>query len=120
MDIDPTVERWGQRGRHIIGDASTLDETPACRDFDCIMFSGVLGYGIDSPEAIARTFVGLGRVMRPGSLLVLGWNVGRVDDPRLSNTLTALFDDFLSAHVPPRMTFAQSDHVYDFIVRRAN
>jgi hypothetical protein len=119
IDIDPTVVRWGAPNRHIIGDASVLDTIVDNVRFDCIIFNGVLGWGIDDEPTISRTFLAFGRVLRPASLLVLGWNIGRTIDPRLMPDLISRFEDLRHSSIPSRMTFPESDHCYDFFVRRS-
>lgn len=117
IDIDPAAARWGVPARHIIGDVSALETVADLPRFGCILFNGVLGFGINDVESMRRTFVGFGRILAPGALLVIGWNAGHATDPREVTDLAALFDDLQDPHVPTRQTFEGSDHIYDFLLR---
>ncbi|NJO53425.1 MAG: class I SAM-dependent methyltransferase [Bacteroidales bacterium] len=111
LDIDPAAETWGVPGRHIVGDATEMDSNPICYGFDCILFNGVFGWGIDSPDAVARTLTGLHRVMAPGTLLVVGWNTDRLNDIETH----AQFGQLFHRVEPGRIRFAGSTHVYDIL-----
>lgn len=110
LDIDPEAARWGAR-RHVIGDARRIDEIAQCYGFDCVILNGVFGFGIDSRADIERTLVALSRILRPGSLLVLGWNSDRAEAP-------ATYDggSFYRAGAQ-RITFDNSTHIYEFLER---
>jgi hypothetical protein len=116
-DIDPEAARWGARGRHIVGDASALDSIRDLPKFDCIIFNGILGFGIDDLQGARRTFTGFARVLAAGALLVIGWDTDHTSDPRDLPELCTRFDDLRSPTVPVRHTFEDSTHVYDFLVR---
>lgn len=111
LDIDPAAEKWGVPGRHIVDDASEIDKNPMCYGFDCILFNGVFGWGINSPDAVARTLAGLHRVMAPGTLLVVGWNTDRLDDIETHAQFGRLFHRV----EPGRIRFPTSTHVYDIL-----
>jgi hypothetical protein len=114
LDIDPQLQRWGSPGRHIVGDAVRIDEIEGTRNFDCILFNGVLGFGIDDADKIGRTFAALSTVLPPGGLLVLGWNSDRIQDP-LQHPEFRRFRYVEDRTLRPRVTFPGSTHVYDFI-----
>ena len=114
LDADPATTRWGSRDRHIIGDARHIDEIDRCYGFDCVILNGVLGFGIDTRKDIERTFLGLSRIMKPGSLLVLGWNVDLVDSP-WSYDHCALFRRSAVSDHPS--TFEDSTHAYEYLER---
>ena len=118
IDVDPAAARWGARGRHVTGDASRLDTIPELPQFDCIVFNGILGFGIDDAQGARRSFLGFARVLRAGSLLVIGWDTDKTDDPRNFSELTSNFEDVHDPAVPPRQVFEHSTHVYDFLVRK--
>lgn len=114
LDIDPQAARWGSPGRHIIGDATRIDEIPEARGFPCILFNGVFGWGIDDRDQINRTLVALSKVLSPDGLLVVGWNTDRIDDPALQPEFRR-FRTVDMESFPSRVTFKGSTHVYDFL-----
>ncbi|WP_336487911.1 class I SAM-dependent methyltransferase [Methylobacterium nigriterrae] len=116
LDIDPAVSRWGAPGRHIVADATRLDEVEACYGFDGIVASGVLGFGIDAEPQIRRAFEGLSRILEPGAFLVLGWNRNRVADPAwLWEEAGFAYDGRF--HLGRRVSFSEVTHVYDFLAK---
>ncbi|HET7881236.1 MAG TPA: class I SAM-dependent methyltransferase [Acetobacteraceae bacterium] len=117
IDIDPQAARWGAPGHHLIGDASALDALPQLPEFECIIFNGILGFGIDDPETVRRTFAGFSRVLPVGALLVIGWDTDRTADPLTVPDLRASFDGLRDPSVPARISFDNSPHVYDILVR---
>ena len=117
IDIDPAAAKWGAPGRHVTGDASTLDTIPGLPEFDAIVFSGILGFGIDDVPTAARSFLGFARSLAAGSLLVVGWNTDRSADPRLLAECDRLFDDVPDPAMAARRVFDGSTHTYDFLVR---
>jgi hypothetical protein len=119
IDIDPEAAEFGAPNRHLVGDASTLDLMPECHGFDAVICSGVLGYGIDEPAAIRRCFLGLARVLTPGSLLVIGWDRDRTDDILAVVECEEFFDRITHSSVPSRQTFPNSAHVFDFMLRNS-
>ena len=117
IDNDPAVARWGAPGHHITGDASALHEMQDLPKFDCIIFNGVLGYGIDGVEAAQHTFISFAQILAPKSLLIIGWNTDATVDPRTLPALREMFEDLQDPSVPARRRFEGSTHVYDFLVR---
>ena len=114
LDINPQVQSWGSPGRHITGDASRIDEIEGTRGFSCILFNGVLGFGIDDADSIGRTFAALSMILPPGGLLVLGWNTDRIPDP-LQHPEFRRFRYIEDNNLQSRVTFPGSTHVYDFV-----
>ena len=119
FDNDPAAARWGAPDHHITGDASTLHAMQDLPKFDCIIFNGVLGYGIDGVEAAQHTFIGFAHILAPKSLLIIGWNTDATVDPRTLPGLREMFEDLQDLSVPARRRFEGSTHVYDFLVRSA-
>ncbi len=112
MDIDPSVARWGAPGRHLVGDAQKIDRIAAAHGFPCILFNGVLGYGIDAPDDVGAMLRKLAALLPPEGLLVLGWNTDRMEDPAHRPEFRA-FQPFDHAGLGQRITFPRSTHVYD-------
>jgi uncharacterized UPF0146 family protein len=114
MDIDPDTHVWGAPGRHIVGDAMRLPVYEAARDMPCILFNGVLGFGIDSPDEVGRALRALSEVLSADGLLVLGWNSDRLPDP-VHHPEFSRFQHLQTGEIPSRVTFPNSTHVYDFL-----
>ena len=112
-DIDPKAARWGQAGRHQTGDLCVIDQVFDDLRFDAIVCNGVLGFGVDSPAAQEQAITAMAGILKPGGLLLLGWNNDKIDDP-LNLSATERF--FIVGHIgnqPPRVRFDDVTHVYD-------
>lgn len=115
-DIDPKAARWGQRGRHRTGDICTIDQVFADRTFDAVVCNGVLGFGADSPDMQDQALAAMARILRPGGLLLLGWNTDKIDDP-LTVPSAAAYAPTPFAGQPSRVRFNAVTHVYDALRR---
>lgn len=117
-DIEPKAARWGHKTRHRPGDACAIDQVFPDIVFDAVISNGVFGFGIDTAEMQRRSLTSMARVLKPGGLLLLGWNTDRIPDPVASGLTSALYrpDDF--AGTPPRTTFDDVTHVYDCLWKR--
>lgn len=60
--------------RHIVGDVKNLNNYFKDDYFDIIIMNGVFGWGLDKPEDIERTFGAIYETLRPGGILVFGYN----------------------------------------------
>ena len=112
LEIDQIHAKWGAR-HHKTGDVRNADEFFAPGYFDLVFLNGVLGFGVDADHDQDLTFTALRRVMRPGGVLVLGWNKGRCSDPLTRPTLGAGFRHQELCGMPARKDFPDSTHVYD-------
>lgn len=112
-DIDPKAARWGRAGRHQTGDLCQIDQVFDDLRFDAIVCNGVLGFGVDSPASQEQAMTAMAGILKPGGLLLLGWNNDKIDDP-LKLSATGRF--FTTGHIgsqPPRVRFDDVTHVYD-------
>ncbi|MBN9087220.1 MAG: hypothetical protein J0J01_09965 [Reyranella sp.] len=109
LDVAPRVAVWGAR-RHIMAPVQELTRHRPAGFFDGVVLNGVLGFGIDTPEQMRRTFDELHRILPPQGLLVVGWNTGRHEDPEE----LSLYDGFERSG--DRRTFPGETHVYDLLV----
>ncbi len=116
-DIDPEAERWGRPGRYRTGDVCVIDAVFGDKMFDAIVCNGVLGFGVDAPEQQTRALGAMARILRPGGRLLLGWNVGRIADPVEAGLTQPWFAAAPFAGQPARVTFSETTHVYDSLVR---
>jgi len=73
LEIDPRNACFGA-ARHHIDSCEHVDRYYEPGTLDCIVCNGVFGFGLNDPDAIERTFLGMHRVLRPAGLLVFGWN----------------------------------------------
>ncbi len=119
-DIDPDAERWGLPGRYRTGDICEIDRVFPDMTFDAIVCNGVLGFGVDAPDQQRRAFEAMANVLEVGGRLLLGWNVGRIDDPVAASLAQPWFSPTPFAGQASRVTFTETTHVYDALVRRAD
>ncbi|RAI59460.1 class I SAM-dependent methyltransferase [Roseicella frigidaeris] len=112
LEIDPIHAKWGSKN-HKTGDVRHADSLFAPGYFDLVFLNGVLGFGVDADDDQDMTFAALHRIMRPGAILLVGWNEGRCSDPLTRPTLGAAFRHQALCGMPARKGFAASTHVYD-------
>ncbi|SEQ01529.1 Methyltransferase domain-containing protein [Faunimonas pinastri] len=117
-DIDPEAAPHGAPARHRTGDVCEIDALfPEVR-FDLVILNGVLGWGVDSPEDIERALEGVMRILRPGGVLLLGWNRGRIPDPPTIPALMTRFEPCSFESLPQRKDFPGATHLYAWYGRR--
>ncbi|GAA0629047.1 class I SAM-dependent methyltransferase [Brevundimonas kwangchunensis] len=116
-DIDPDAARWGRERRHRTGDVCTIDAFFGDLTFDAIVCNGVLGFGVDAPEAQSRALAAMAAILRPGGLMLLGWNTDKIDDPVAAQRTMPWFIPAPFAGQPARVRFDSVTHVYDSFLR---
>lgn len=119
-DIDPDAARWGRRGRHRTGDVCLIDELFADLTFDAIVCNGVLGFGVDAPDLQRQALKAMAGILRPGGVLLLGWNTDKIDDPLHAGLTQPFFTPAPLAGQPSRVAFEDVTHVYDALIRTAD
>lgn len=112
-DIDPKAERWGRDGRHRTGDVCEIDRIFPDITFDAIVCNGVLGYGVDEPGPQKQALDAMAAILRPGGLLILGWNTDKIDDPIAAGLASPTYAGTDYAGQPTRVRFETVTHVYD-------
>ena len=117
-DIDPVSERFGSPGRHRTLDVRELSPNTFAVRFDAIVFSGVIGFGIDTVSQVESAGVALASLLRPGDVLVQGSNTGRGIDPLSNPVWQALFERTQKAGMSERVSFRDSTHFFDALERR--
>lgn len=117
MDISPAVAVWGA-ANHIVGSIQEIGRWRPRGTFDCVVMNGVLGFGVDDTRAMRTTIEAIHDVLKPEGLLVIGWNVGRHDDPNTLGIYDSLFVPYEAMPWRQRMTFEPETHVNDFYIRR--
>lgn len=118
LEIDPRARRWGHPRRHTVGDLQKVGALYPPGHFDVALVNGVFGWGLDTPDGQNEAVEGLARVLKPGGILMLGWNTDRSTDP---NELPASQKLFVPSRRPGferRITVPGVTHVYDFLSRR--
>lgn len=74
IDRDPGNACYGRAGHHVIGSVTALSRHYQPGAFDCIVLNGLIGYGLDTPEEADRALLESFVALRPGGLLIVGWN----------------------------------------------
>lgn len=74
LDISPRNAVYGRPGLHRIGDALDMAEHYGADAFDVVVANGLLGFGIDGEAGLRRLLAQCHAVLRPGGVLVLGYN----------------------------------------------
>ncbi|HQW20873.1 MAG TPA: class I SAM-dependent methyltransferase [Rhodocyclaceae bacterium] len=74
IDIDPEKAGYGATNRHTVGSVTELRSYYKPDQFDCIILNGLIGYGLDSAEDVDQALHESLAVLRPGGLLIIGWN----------------------------------------------
>ncbi|MFY4261569.1 hypothetical protein ACOTCG_28535 [Achromobacter xylosoxidans] len=74
LDILPRNAAYGRPGRHWTGDALQMAAHYGMETFDVVVANGLLGFGIDGETGLRRLLAQCHAVLRPGGVLVLGYN----------------------------------------------
>ena len=119
IDVDPSMQRWGRPGRHIVGDILELPRLFPGHSFDAVLCNGILGWGVDTTADQLKAFGAMAAVLKPGGWLLNGWNTDRISDPLKSGIADRWFE-----HVPlpgfrARYVVGGCTHVYDTYRRLA-
>lgn len=120
--IEPSLRRrrWGAQ-RHLADRLEHLGRHVAPGSFDAIVCNGVLGWGLDTAQAAEAAFTACHDALRPGGLLVVGWNDVRPRNRVVPSSIAALgrleraaFADF---GAPQVRVDGPHRHVFDFYRR---
>ena len=112
LEIEADQARFGHPIRHVIGDLLKLDSYFKPGQFDAILCNGIFGYGVDSVEAQRHAMLQMAKCLRPGGVLVLGWNDGINSDPSAIVPKSLKPVDVFG--LGQRLPAAGTTHVYDF------
>ena len=115
LEFDPAAAIWGREGRHRTGDLKAADTLFEGMSFDAILCNGVLGFGVNAPEDQRTALAAMAKLLRPGGLLLLGWNTDRIADPM--GLTAADYRPTTLGDLPARMTFPTVTHVFDLLER---
>lgn len=121
MDIDPERQEYGAEGEfHITDDAANVKNHFEDNYFDFVLINGVLGWGLDNQESIQKAFEGIFSVLKPGGLLIVGWNDFEDTDTMRPNQIEALKKFKTYYFKPLKGTEFECDngcHKYNFFVK---
>ncbi|MFI5001695.1 MAG: class I SAM-dependent methyltransferase, partial [Reyranellales bacterium] len=70
LDSQPGAAVWGAP-THIVARIEDIGRHRPGEFFDCIVFNGVFGFGIDSPDDMRRAVKAMHDALRPGGLLIV-------------------------------------------------
>lgn len=115
LEFDPAAALWGREGRHHTGDLKMADQIFSDLTFDAILCNGVLGFGVNSPEDQQTALAAMAQLLRPGGVLLLGWNTDRIADPVAAGFTAAAYRPATLGDLPTRMTFPTVTHVFDLL-----
>jgi SAM-dependent methyltransferase len=116
-DIEITHAKWGQTGRHFTWDLVSIDTLIAGGSFDSVLCNGVFGFGVDTRAEQLAALKAMGRILKPGGRLLLGWNTNRVKDPLTFDFVQSFFisDDLIASG--GRLVVSGAGYVFDFLRR---
>ena len=120
IDMQPDKARYGAQ-RHVVGNLTQLREHFDAGSLDVIICGGVLGWGLDGHEETEQALDGCFESLRPGGLLILGWDEAGAHRPTPLDALSSLrrfepcaLEGFPAATYP---TFSDLGHVFGFYRR---
>ena len=117
IDPDPEVARYGS-SHHVIDSITNLRSHVGPASLDAVILNGVLGYGLDETQDIETAFDQCFQCLRPGGLLIVGWDEALPVPLDSVDSLTRFEPTILGDFPAPRYpTFSWTDHTFDFYVR---
>jgi hypothetical protein len=116
IDWQPRSAVWGSHD-HIVAPVQDINRFRPKGSFDCVVLSGVFGFGIDTPDDMRMVLKELHDALQPNGLLLVGWNVGMHEDPEALGIYSPLFVRNREAAFTERLRFPADTHVYDFYRR---
>jgi len=121
IDFDPTAARFGNGQLHRTGDMCRVDQVFRGVRFDMIHINGLLGFGVDTPEAIREMVAACHRSLQPSGHLMLGWDADRTSDPTMNEDITSRFEHAGLIDAPARHQVTGIDghaHIFDWFRRK--
>ncbi|MCA9726878.1 MAG: class I SAM-dependent methyltransferase [Candidatus Eisenbacteria bacterium] len=122
IEVDPRKRKYGAR-QHLVAPLEELERHVPEERFDLILCNGVYGWGLDGREQCEAAFRQCRSRLRPGGLLVIGWDDVPEHDPLDLDELTSLraFDRHavpVLDHQWRYVTDTPYRHTYDFYEKR--
>ena len=73
LDIDPLKTRYGS-ARHLVDGMENVRRHFGVEVLDFVLCNGVVGWGLNSHAQVEQAFGGCFESLRPGGVLMIGWN----------------------------------------------
>lgn len=118
IDADPSTVPYGAPGRHIIGNIRDIENLIPAGTCQSVVMNGLFGFGLNSYRAQIEAIQACAAILRPGGLLVLGWNDRRGHPSALEELATTSFDYRPLRELEARIWIPGTDHNYAFLRRR--
>lgn len=100
IEIDPEQAKFGSRSHHITDSYLNLSQHVAAGTFDAIVINGVFGWGIDAPEMTEAALCETMRALRPGGIVVIGYNDTPQNHPSFLDVPSAALASFVPHDFP--------------------
>ena len=98
LDIEARKAVYGQPGRHWTGSATQMADYYGQGAFDVVVANGLLGFGVNTEPDFRRLLEQCKEVLKPGGVLVLGYN----DRPdRAPFSVLPVVHEFFESFAPP-------------------
>ena len=120
IEIDPVLAKFGSPQAHITDGIQHLDKYMQPAGFDLIIYNGVFGWGVNSRKDAEDAFRQIRKALRPGGLLLFGWDDIPERKPFDVLTESEELKHFAAYHFPPLNTAAHRvtedgfRHTYNF------
>jgi hypothetical protein len=123
IDLDPAAAAYGAPAGHFVGSICDVDKLATGTAFDVIVFNGVLGWGVNTPEDALTALAAIKTVASPDALMFLGWNPGKTDGAEVAairERLTPLALDAIPQEIefPPLGAAQRYPHRYELFALR--
>ncbi len=120
IDPESATAVWGARN-HIVAPVQEIGRYRPAGYFDCIVFNGVFGFGINDLDSQRAAIKVLHDALAPGGLLLVGWNTNLMPDLEKLGLFEPYFADAEGLAWPHRTAFPLPEtHVYDFYRKRSD
>jgi SAM-dependent methyltransferase len=117
LDVDPDMRRYGAQ-LHVVGSLGDLHRHFRPAELDAIVCNGILGWGLDEQDDAEAAIAHCYACLRPGGLLVLGWEEWVPVPPDSIDALEQFERVTLAPFPAPRYpTFSYTNHTFDFYAR---
>ncbi|MEM7624534.1 MAG: methyltransferase domain-containing protein [Planctomycetota bacterium] len=122
LEIDPAARRYGSK-QHVVDSVENVAEYFEPGSLDAVLLLGVIGWGLDDPDAADRAVAGIHRCLSPGGVFINGWDDVPEHRPFDIPALPAL-GGFEAWSFPPfdapRLVCEEQDtrHTFDFYIAR--
>ncbi len=120
MDVDPAKAKYGA-AKHLTDNFANVAAHFDPQSLDAVICNGVIGWGLDRPDEIHQAMRGSFMCLRPGGMLVLGWNDMEPWRPPPLEEIEGLkrFSPLTLAPFPTPVypTLGIAMHVFNFYVR---